>query len=180
MATRNNQRGAPALPTPQQPGLRAFIVYKHLPAGCIAFPITTNDSVPHLRKGDIAVVDTQDREGAERELFVIEWGRNAPRGPKRFVVELWTRLMTRPGGEKFVGWWAGAYSRPRSHEEAMARAQRTGIISGLVDGPYAHRDYPHPGDPQADYLPSLLIGRVVGILEPSFEEPKRISGSVEQ
>jgi hypothetical protein len=178
MGNRAIQGGASALPTPQQPELRAFIVYKHLPEGCIAFPITTDDSVPHLRKGDIAVVDTGDREGAERELFVIEYGRTSPRGPTRHVVELFTKQHTGSGGREFLGWWAGAYNRPRSREEFLARAPRTGIVSGFVDGPYAHRDYPHPGDPQADYLPSLLVGRVVGILEPSFEEPKRISGSV--
>ena len=177
MASKSNEGGASALPNPMQPELRAFIVYNQLPAGCIAFPITTDNSEPHLRKGDIAVVDTREREGVEHELFVIEWGRNAPCGPERCVVELWTKEYTRPGGAKALGWWAGAYNRPRTREAFMAQ-KSGGIITGVIDGPYAHRDFPHPGDPNADYLTSLLIGRVVGILEPTFEEPKRITGGV--
>jgi hypothetical protein len=45
--------------------------------------------------------------------------------------------------------------------------------STFVDGPYDLE-----GEKNGDYLPSLLIGRVVGILEPRFAEPMRIAGEV--
>lgn len=159
---------------PQQPNLRAFVVFDELPAGCIAFPIVNQDSDPLLRPGDVAVIDTNDRR-PDADLFLIEWGRGNPIGPRRVLVELYPK-RGRYGSPAAEGskWYAGAYARPRSHEAALAA-----IISGdrkcstFVDGPYDTEDQPNGW-----YLPSLLIGRVVGILEPRFAEPMRIAGEV--
>jgi hypothetical protein len=157
---------------PQQPNLRAFVVFDELPAGCIAFPIVNQDSDPLLRPGDVAVIDTNDRR-ADADLFLIEWGRSSPAGPRRVLIELYPK-RGRYGVSAMEGskWYAGAYARPRTAEAAVAA-----IIAGdkkcstFVDGPYDLE-----GERNGDYLPSLLIGRVVGILEPRFAEPKRVAG----
>lgn len=171
MATRPNAKGG-ASALPQQPGLRSFIVYDCLPPGCIAFPVTDNDAAPLLRVGDIAVLDPVEPEPIEHELFVIEWGRSSG-NPRRCLVELWQRELENAEG-KFFGWFAGAYNRPRTQQEAFRRARAEGVLRCFIDGPYPAR-----GSKNGDYLPSLLIGRVVGILEPRFEEPKRLGSAVQ-
>lgn len=167
MATRHTHGGASALPTPQQPDLRAFILYDRIPAGCIAFPITDDDSAPLLRAGDVALIDTTDRDPAEHELFGIQWNCGA-----RSIVELWAlpgRYSSGPNGEMIDsrGWWAGPYNRPRSRQ-ALASTYWARRPVPCSDGPYASEG------PNAGYLPSKLLGRVVGILEPRFEEPRRL------
>jgi hypothetical protein len=148
MAERENSTVSPI---PQQPDLRAFVSYTSLPPHCVAFQVTNNDCLPHLRPGDIAIVDTRQREPAPHELFVIEYGRG--RRPTRQIVELYT---------KRTGWWANACNRPRSYNPDLR------AVSG-ADGPYAME-----GE-GLDYLCDKLVGQVVGILEPAFEEPKRLA-----
>ena len=75
-----NIGGAPALPTPQQPGLRSFIVYDALPAGHAAYPVMDNRNEPHLHVGDIVVVDPNDTMPSDGELFLMEW-KSAPGRP---------------------------------------------------------------------------------------------------
>lgn len=170
MATRPNKEGGASAP-PQQPGLRPFIVYDCLPAGCIAFPVTDGRAEPLLRPGDIAVVDASDKIPAEGELFVIEWGR--PYNPHRRLVEMWTREFHGADGKPFTGWMVGAYNRPRTYQAAMEEARRTGVLRGGLDGPY------RTDGEQAAYLPSILVGKVIGTLEPRFEEPKRLGSAVQ-
>lgn len=59
--------------TPQQPGLRSFIVYNDLPDGCIAFEVPDNKTLPHVRAGEFVVIDPTDCDPAEGELFAITW-----------------------------------------------------------------------------------------------------------
>ena len=163
-----------AVLVPQQPNLRAFVVFNELPAGCIAFPIVNEHSDPLLRPGDIAVIDTNDRR-ADHDLFLIEWGRNSPCGPTRYLVELFPvhGLFGSPARE-CMKWKAGAYARPRTAEAAYAAiVNGSRKCSTFVDGPYDAEDQENGW-----YLPSLLIGRVVGILEPRFAEPMRHVGEV--
>ena len=152
---------ATTLPAPMQPDLRSFIVYDRCPARCIAFPIADDRSLPHLRPGDVAVVDAADREPIERELFLIEWNDGG-----REIIETFSRagrFGCGPAGEMIDThcWFVGPYNRPRTFEAAMAEARRTGILRGLVDGPYATEGR------NAGVLQSKLVGRVVGILASS-------------
>ncbi len=147
---------------PDQPELRAFVSYDRLPANCIAFPITNEDSIPHLRPGDVAVVDPSQRDPVERELFVIEYGRT--HRPSRHVVELWTHVQHCLARGEFVGWWSGAYARRQLNRRAAAVASHF----DMIDGPLV-------GEEGIAYLKEMLIGRVIGVLEACYEEPRRLA-----
>ncbi len=155
---------------PQQPDLRAFVVYDRLPAGCTAYPVTDNRNAPHLRVGDIAVIDPSDRDPAAGELFVIDRGEDSSG-----IVETWRmslRASSGPGGSIIdtTGWMVAPTNRARSHAEREDRMKR-GVHVGWVDGPYATEGV------NAGYLKQRLRGRVVGILEPAFAEPLRLSST---
>ncbi|WP_203309624.1 hypothetical protein [Sphingomonas beigongshangi] len=157
------------LTQPQQPDLRAFVVYDRLPEGYVAFPVTDMANAPHLRPGDIAIIDPTDREPQYGELFLIAWG-----GERSAIVETWTRPMTLgcgPNGEyiETIGWLVAGSNRPRSFAEASERLDRGGYM-GWVNGTYATEG------PRAGYLNGLLRGKVVGVLEPAFDEPMRQIG----
>lgn len=154
----------------QQPNLRSFIVYDRLPEGCVAYPVTTTDCAPHLRPGDIAIIDPAECEPAVGELFVIQWS-----GGRTNLVETWSRALTAgsgPDGEMIdtVCWFVGSSNRPRSREECIEWLS-SGRRGGWMDGPYATEG------PGTGYLASKLRGRVVGILEPSFAEPLRLANA---
>ena len=126
---------------------RAIVSFAALPTNCVAVPVADNASFPHLRVGDIAVVDTTEREPIEHGLFVIEY--EGGRGRQQ-IVELWTKPS---------GWWNGACrSQPHAHL----------TIVDAADGPYS-------GEDGEAYLSSKLRGRVIGVLEPTFAEPKRLA-----
>jgi hypothetical protein len=38
--------------------LRALTMFDHIPAGCILQPVANDDSAPHIRAGEFAVIDT--------------------------------------------------------------------------------------------------------------------------
>lgn len=143
------------------PELRAYPIFDMLPPGCEAVPVTNHDSYPILRPGDFVVVDTAQRDPEHRELFVVQWT-----GGQRQIVETYLQAGRYGQGAEMkdgYAWWLGAYRRPRSHEQLVAwlKAGRSG---GFVDGPYASE-----GE-RSKYLPTKLVGRVVGILEPAFDE----------
>jgi hypothetical protein len=157
------------LTQPQQPGLRAFIAYDRLPEGCIAFPVTDGANAPHLRPGDIAIIDPTDREPQHGELFVIAWASGGI--GIRETVSKAMRARCGPNGEIIdtVCWMVAGANRPRSFAEASERLER-GAYMGWADGPYATEG------PRAGYLNGLLRGKVVGILEPTYDEPMRQIG----
>lgn len=156
--------------TPQQPGLRSFIVHDSMPAGCAAYLVTDELNAPHLRPGDVAVIDTADREPTPGELFVIGWT-----GGSTTIVE--TRLQALRAGCGADGemidtacWMVGGSNRPRNGE-SLTEWVRAGQPIPWTDGPYATEG------PRAGYLRSKLRGRVVGILEPAASEPLRLSSA---
>jgi hypothetical protein len=154
----------------QQPTLRSFIVYDRLPSGCIAYPVTDENNAPHLRIGEVAVIDTNDREPSAGELFAIDWQSGGSD-----IVETWSQQMTAgcgPNGEMIdtVCWKVGASSRPKSYEECL-QWLKAGRSGGWVDGPYP-TEGPHAGS-----LNRKLRGRVVGILQPAAAEPRRLATS---
>ena len=52
---------------------RAFEAFDHIPTGCHLFPVLDHESDPHLRYGEIAVIDTNDTKPINGEVFVIQW-----------------------------------------------------------------------------------------------------------
>jgi hypothetical protein len=99
-----------------------------------------DSSYPHLRRGEIAVVDTTDREPQHGEVFVVEWSSG-----RRSIKQLLAREMYHPDGH-YIGWFTSSLTErifiPGIGERRM------------VDGP---RD--------TDGMRQALIGRVVGIFE---------------
>ncbi|WP_445191242.1 hypothetical protein ACT009_11630 [Sphingomonas sp. Tas61C01] len=142
MASNANITPAPV----QQPGLRSFIVCDRLPLGCLAVTIADEHNLPHLRPGDVAIIDPDDKEPAEGELFCIRWNDGG-----RSIVELWQRagiFGCGPNREMIetVCWLACGCNRPRTADE-LREWMRLGKSGGLVDGPYATEG------PNAWYLP---------------------------
>lgn len=167
MATNPLQPGS----APVQPDLRAFIVYNHVPAGCIIVPVTDEASFPILRPGDFVVVDTKQTD-PDRDLFVIEFGSETA---SRHIVELFSRagrFGSGPNREMIdtTCWFTGYYNRPRSRDETeqWLRDGRARRLSMFCDGPYATEGR------NAGYLKSKLVGRVVGVFEGSAVEPQRV------
>jgi hypothetical protein len=131
--------------------LRALPLFDDVRASQILHPIMDEASAPHLRPGEFAVIDTEDRTPVNGELFLIEWT-----GGRRAIVETCLRASwPRPDGT--IPWCAGAYNRPRSLED-LDRWRRLGRPLVSVDGPYSE-----------EHLASKLVGRLVGVFSPSFE-----------
>ncbi len=137
----------------QQPTLRSFIVCDRLPEGCVAYPVTDETNAPHLRPGDIAIIDPTDREACLGELFVVQWNSGGTD-----IVEAWPQQMA-----DALCWKVGSSNRARSAGAVVDRLC-AGQPVGWVDGPY-----------RAEALNQKLRGKVVGILEPIFAEPMRIA-----
>ena len=53
--------------------LRALTMFDHVPTGCILQPVTNDDSAPHIRAGEFAVIDTADTAPQNGEVYLIRW-----------------------------------------------------------------------------------------------------------
>ena len=51
---------------------RALELVDRVPAGCIGVIMTREDFHPHLRRAELAIVDTADQEPQHGELYAIE------------------------------------------------------------------------------------------------------------
>lgn len=131
---------ADSLPTPIPPQqeYRALEMMASVPQGCMLFPVMDDRSYPHLRRGEIAVVDTTDREPQHNEVFVIQWSSGG-----RCI----TQLLNRTGFSKNPDhWWTSALT---------ARAFIPGMgESRMVDGPRTTAG-----------MRKALVGRVVGLVQ---------------
>ena len=120
---------------------RALELMSQIPEGCALFPVMDEKSDPHLRRGEIAVVDTADREPRHGEVYVIQWSCGR-------------RCITQLIGPGFAGfsppekdhWWTGALTYRQS-------------VPGLgelrmIDGPRSKSG-----------IRKALIGRVIGIFQ---------------
>jgi hypothetical protein len=130
---------------------RALEMFARLPAGCILHPVLNDDSIPHLRPGEHAVVDTTDTGPQSGELYVIKYSLGTPR-ERRAIVQLSARRHTGPEGD-FIGWWSGPLVRPGSAAECEAW-MRQGRELRMIDGPRL-----------AEEIEKALVGRVIGILQ---------------
>lgn len=140
------------------PGLRAYLVLDALPAGARAFMVTDEMAEPHIHLGELAIVDTNDRELQSGEIYLVRWSS----GGERLI-----SIKYRSTG--WVGWWVGTAGRPWGHRKpgqlpiSMEKTLQVAQRWGLVDGPYK----PH-------VLRSLLVGRVMGIYAATAEGPIRL------
>lgn len=100
----------PASTPPQQPGLRSFIVYDELPAGLAAYPVMSSDCEPHLHFGEMAIIDPNDCEPMDGELFLCLF--DGGRGP-RFI-----ETFLNP---KIPGWCVGTIQQPAFAKEFGGR-----------------------------------------------------------
>lgn len=140
--------------------LRALMMFNTLPEGCIAFLNTDDYSLPHIRAGEFVVVDTNDHTPRNGELYCVQFdsGRRCL-GQTRVSIhqpkdkpdtQYWTIGALRNPGP-------GVITKNMPLNQALA-------ICGWSDGPYD----------DLEYLSSKLVGSVIGIYQPNFEEPKRV------
>jgi hypothetical protein len=128
-------------PIPEIQELRALELMSRIPVGCALFPVMDDRSDPHLRRGEIAVVDTADRDPQHGEVYVIEWSSGS-------------RCITQLIGPGFSGfsssekdhWWTGALT---SRESVPGFGELR-----MIDGPRSKAG-----------LQKALVGRVIGIFE---------------
>lgn len=137
--------------------LRALPLVERLATGEVLHLVDDADSLPHLRPGEFAVIDTTDREPVAGELFVIEWI-----GGRRSLVEAVRRTSWANPGEE-PPWCVAAYNRPRSRAE-LDRWIAEGRVPSTVEGPF-----------RLEHLRSKLVGRVVGLFVSGFDEARLTS-----
>ncbi len=146
-----------------RPEYRALMMFDELPPGCISFMSTDEYSVPHIRPGEFVVVDTIDRTPRDGEVYVIQWNggrRNICQASRRQ-----SRRVNAVSGEQ--DWYVGGLSNPRG---------RAAIDAAVQECIAAAREYPgwSEGPFAADgYLESILVGCVIGLYAPRFEEARR-------
>lgn len=153
--------------TLRQHEYRALMMYDTLPAGCIAHLVTDSYSLPHIRPGEFVVVDTTDRAVRHLETYVIEW-----RGGRRSVCEAvarefdwcdptiprqgWSvRSITGLRGCALTGYIERCVADGTNPESSRI---------GWCDGPFRSDD---------GHLHSKLVGCVIGLFQPTFEDPAR-------
>jgi len=146
--------------------LRALTMYNHVPAGCILQPVTNDDSAPHIRAGEFAVIDTTDTVPQHGEAYLIRWlsGRTS-------IVQLMSRPFNHPENGMLIGWWTRCLNFV-PYDQALAEARRGS--PGAV--PFISRRSMADGPRLADVIQQSLIGRVVGVYEAAQEQLKIAGG----
>ena len=87
--------------------LRALEQFDIIPAGCTGMVVTSNRFAPHLRPGEIAVVNPSDKEPVSGELFVIGI-RNQFDEREPTIVQTFGRIANLLEGGNLVDrlcWW---------------------------------------------------------------------------
>ena len=142
---------------------RALTVYAAPPEGCGTIPVPDDAFAPHLKAGELAVIDPDDREPAAGEIYVVKISR--PRedcGYRLAIVQLRPsrgRIVdpSDPDGEGEVGWSMHfQISRPQPALKLYAtpeEAARNVSAFTICDGPFA-----------ADGIRNKTVGRVIGVM----------------
>ncbi len=136
---------------PQQPGLRSFIVYNGIRADDLVFEVTGHEAEPHLKAGDFAVIDTDDREPIHGEMYLIEFA-----GGQRTICEVVQRHgHYGKGGVYEAGyrWWL------QWRVNVWKLSGEVDYRPTFADGPYA-----------TEHVMEKIVGKVVGIYEPDFRK----------
>jgi hypothetical protein len=131
--------------------IRALTLLDAVPAGCILHLVADDDSAPHLRAGEFAIVDTTDTEPQHGEVYLVRWSHGGPS-----LRQLLARSHT-CDGQSYVGFWTRCLNF-EPYREDRTQAGRIRLIShrSMADGPRL-----------ADVIQKSLIGRVVGIYSAS-------------
>ena len=124
--------------------IRALTILDAVPAGCRVLTVRDDRHTPHLRAGEVAVIDPSDCDPVHGELFAVQYGS----GPT-VMQTVW-----RTTG-KLTAWWCISLDDPKSWAECEAR-MNAGRVLHMADGPY------RPGG-----LEEKILGRVIGLLQPS-------------
>ncbi|MBM0206533.1 hypothetical protein JNW90_28655 [Micromonospora sp. STR1s_5] len=96
-----------ALPIPAlQPGeYRALTWFDAVPLDCGTVPVEDDRFAPHLKRGEFAVIDPEDREPLPGEIFVVKISSPArPEGYRLRIVQLRTKVCS-VGTEQIEGRW---------------------------------------------------------------------------
>jgi hypothetical protein len=138
---------------PQSP--RALEVFEQVPPGCEIFLMRDNALCPHLRQGEFAVIDMNDREYQFGELYLIQW--SSGHRSVRQVKKRWYFADHKKKIEAEGVWF-------------LAMVSPTFLSNGEIDprGPL----YLSDGPLKPQYLPDYLMGRVIGIFEGPDEYKK--------
>lgn len=128
------------VPFRHQPELRALMVLPAIPPGHMTFPVTDDTFMPHLRPGELAVIDMSDRQPENGELFLIGYAATYLTGPGIKHRLCQTLQRARSAKEAEPTFWFARH--------------------GMRRGCYGDGDF------TTDYLSEKLVGRVVGIFEP--------------
>lgn len=91
---------------PQITDLRALQVFDHVPPGCTGVFVTHDCFAPHVRSGEFAIVDVEDKSVERGELYVIRIGASRPhleivqiaRGFAGDTSGIWFGFALRPPG----------------------------------------------------------------------------------
>lgn len=146
------------------PDIRAFEVYSDVPSGCRLEVVRDGGHAPHLRAGEMVVVDTNDREPALWELFAVlqSSGVNIWQiGPDRFKP-----MPADQGKETF---WLHPLNRLAPHgtpEERQAEFLRR-ASNGTV--------YTSDGPIYGWALRERIIGRIVGVYQADLDERELVT-----
>lgn len=128
-----------------QPGLRALELFDVIPAGHFGLLVTGDAFAPHLRPGEIAVVDTTDKERAIGELYCLAIGSGERQ--RLAIVELIRGFGTSSEAAAAGVWFA--FSFKRGIDVGGGRCAR------YVDGPLGFQHWPEK-----------CRGRIVGVMVP--------------
>lgn len=125
---------------------RALSPFKSVLSNHLIFKIEDDGSEPHLRRGENAIVDTQDRAPANGELYLIRFNERG----RFYVKQLKTAnlVVDGPNAAPSLVWWICDL---RGFRKTDKRAHSVPLFAGLSDGPY-----------KTDGLASIVVGRIVG------------------
>jgi hypothetical protein len=121
-------------------------------------PIGNDDSAPHLRAGEFAIIDTADTGPQFGEVYLVRWSNGSTS-----IRQLISRPFKSPDRGELIGWWTRCLNFEK-YDAALEKARRApGTIPHIshrsgIDGPRL-----------ADVIQQSLVGRVIGIYEAAQE-----------
>jgi hypothetical protein len=145
--------------------VRALTMYDHVPGGCILHPVTDDDSAPHLRAGEFAIVDTTDTWPPQHgEVYVLRYQRPRWQKPDEevfYIQQVFARSRTYEG-RSFISFEASCLN----FEPYVEAVQRTpGLIPEI-----SHRCMAFP------VLKEVVIGRIIGVFQAEDKAARALMG----
>lgn len=148
--------------------LRAFEVFDHIPAGCQVQYVKDARHEPHLREGEWAVVDANDREIQLHEVYAVLQSGG---------VNLWQiapdRFKPMPADEGKETYWLRPLDNIRGATEAERKAD---LERRFTEG----RVFVSDGPIYGWALREKIIGRVIGVYQGHANSRNRAHEPVDQ